>query len=71
MRGKSVLVIDDTWASGGSLITAVAALRKAEAATVTAVALARWLSTDPNYDGTVVYAQAVKQYGAAGISFFN
>lgn len=71
VRGKSVLVIDDTWASGGSLITAVAALRKAEAATVTAVALARWLSTDPNYDGTVVYAQAVKQYGAAGISFFN
>jgi len=38
-----VLLIDDTWASGGHVQSAAAALKKAGASRVTALLLARWL----------------------------
>lgn len=45
-----VLLIDDTWVSGGTVMSAVGALRAAGAAKVSSLALARWL--DPGYGTT-------------------
>ncbi len=49
--GRShVLLIDDTWVSGGTVMSAVGALRAAGAARVSSLVLARWL--DPGYGPT-------------------
>lgn len=44
VSGQHVLLIDDTWASGGHAESAAAALKRAGAARVTILVLARWLS---------------------------
>ncbi|GAA5117948.1 hypothetical protein GCM10025762_33910 [Haloechinothrix salitolerans] len=41
-----VLVVDDTWVSGGHMQSLVLALREAGAAQVSALAIARWLKPD-------------------------
>lgn len=43
ISGKRILLIDDTWTSGGTIRSAVLALRQAGAKEVNAVALARWI----------------------------
>ena len=44
IEGRRVLVVDDTWTTGTSLQSAAAALKKAGAASVTGLCVARWLS---------------------------
>lgn len=46
IEGRRVLLIDDTWATGGSIQSAAAALKAAGAASVTGLCVARWLSWD-------------------------
>ena len=43
VRGQHVLLLDDTWTSGGHAESAAAALKRAGAARVTLLVLARWL----------------------------
>jgi hypothetical protein len=43
-RGAHVLLIDDTWTSGGHMLSAALALRTAGATKVSTLALARWLT---------------------------
>jgi hypothetical protein len=43
-RGRHVLLIEDTWVSGSHSQSAAASLKQAGAATVTIVALARWIN---------------------------
>jgi len=44
--GGHILLIDDTWVSGAHVRSATWALREAGAAAVSALSIARWLSTD-------------------------
>ena len=48
-RGAHVLLMDDTWASGGHAQSAVLALRRAGAARVSLLVVARWIN--PDYGG--------------------
>jgi hypothetical protein len=48
-RGAHVLLMDDTWASGGHAQSAVIALRRAGAARVSVLVVARWIN--PVYAG--------------------
>lgn len=50
-----VLLIDDTWATGGHIQSAALALRKAGAARVSALVVARWLKED--YGGNKRWVQ--------------
>lgn len=50
IMGRHVLVIDDTWTSGGHAQRAASALRAAGASAVTILVLARWL--DPTFGPT-------------------
>lgn len=45
-RGSHVLLLDDTWVSGGRVQSAAAALRAAGAAEVSALVVARWIRLD-------------------------
>jgi hypothetical protein len=45
-RGARVLLLDDTWASGGHAQSAAMALRSAGAVRISVLAVARWLSDD-------------------------
>jgi orotate phosphoribosyltransferase len=45
-QGSHVLLIDDTWTTGGHAQSAVLALRKAGAARVSVLVVARWLKED-------------------------
>lgn len=44
--GSHELVVDDTWTSGGIVLSAVHAVRDAGASTVTVLCVARWLGFD-------------------------
>jgi hypothetical protein len=46
VRGRSLLLIEDTWTSGGNAQSAALTLRCGGAASVTIVALARWLKLE-------------------------
>ncbi|WP_146134810.1 ComF family protein [Actinopolyspora mortivallis] len=46
VRGKHVLVVDDTWTSGAKMQSAAVALSDAGAAQVTALCVARWCRYD-------------------------
>jgi len=46
VRGRHVLLIEDTWASGGNAQSAALTLRDREAANVMILALARWLKPE-------------------------
>jgi adenine/guanine phosphoribosyltransferase-like PRPP-binding protein len=46
LNGSHVLIIDDTWTSGGHAQSLALTARAAGARTVTIVVIARWLDTD-------------------------
>jgi hypothetical protein len=50
MAGTHVLLLDDTWTTGGHLQSASAALKAAGVRQVTGLAIARWL--DPSWHTT-------------------
>lgn len=49
VSGKAVLLIDDTWASGGHFLSATGALRQGGAQNVIGFSLARWLRDGNEY----------------------
>lgn len=51
---QHVLLIEDTWTSGGNAQSAALALRRAGAASVTILALARWLNPEEPPTSTFV-----------------
>lgn len=53
VAGRHVLVIDDTWTSGGRAQSAASALATAGAAAVSIIVLARWL--EPSYGNTASF----------------
>ena len=53
VQGSHVLLLDDTWTTGGHVQSASAALKQAGADRVTALVLARWL--DPAWAGTKAF----------------
>lgn len=56
MPGAHVLLVDDTWTTGGHLQSAAYALLDAGAAEVSALIIARWL--DPTYQNTSAFIKA-------------
>lgn len=61
VRCSHVLLIDDTWVSGSTVMSAVGALRAAGAAKVSSLVLARWL--DPGYGATLELVREVTEAG--------
>ncbi len=61
-RARHVLLIEDTWTSGGNAQSAALTLRRADAATVTLVALARWLKPDEASTGAFVTSRLTEDY---------
>lgn len=56
------LLIDDTWVSGGTMLSAVLSLRQAGAAEVSTLALARWLN--PTFSATKTFVSTMDRMGA-------
>jgi hypothetical protein len=54
VRGKHVLVVDDTWVSGGKMQSAAVALKGAGARRVTALCVTRWTRWDWEEHRTVL-----------------
>lgn len=68
----NVLLIDDTWTTGGHLTSAAMALREAGATGVTAVVLCRWLDPEPTYTGANLFRKSEKLTGPfAEYDFFS
>lgn len=68
----NVLLIDDTWTTGGHLTSAAMTLRKAGATGVTTVALCRWLQPDSAFTGATLFRESEKLTGPfAGYDFFS
>jgi phosphoribosylpyrophosphate synthetase len=61
-RGAHVLLVDDTWASGGHAQSAALALREAGAARVSVLVVARWLKHDFAHNETFVRELASREY---------
>jgi hypothetical protein len=61
-RGRHVLLIEDTWTSGGNAQSAALTLRNAGAASVMIVALARWLNPEEQPTGEFVSNWLTKDY---------
>ena len=61
-RGRHILLIEDTWTSGGNAQSAALTLRNAGAASVTIVALARWLNPDEQPTGEFVSSRLTEDY---------
>ena len=53
---RHVLVIDDTWTTGGHAQSAASAIRATGASAVTVIVLARWLS--PGFGNTAAFIAA-------------
>ena len=62
VRGRHVLLIEDTWTSGGNAQSAVLTLRREGAGSVTIVALARWLNPDEPPTGEFVTNRLIHDY---------
>jgi hypothetical protein len=60
--GAHVLVIDDTWVRGGHAQSAVLAARRAGAAHVSVLVVARWLSEDYGGNARFLTALAIRDY---------
>lgn len=56
-----VMLIDDTWVSGATVLSAVASLRKAGVQQVSVLTLARWL--DPGFGPTRDFLTTMRQLG--------
>ena len=61
VRGRSVLLLDDTWTSGSSLVSAAAALKDAGASYVVGLTLGRQLNTAGHYGSTDEILQDVQE----------
>jgi hypothetical protein len=61
-RGAHVLLVDDTWASGGHAQSAALAVREAGAARVSVLVVARWLKHDFAHNETFVRELASREY---------
>ncbi|MGH3696543.1 MAG: hypothetical protein ACRDRX_21555 [Pseudonocardiaceae bacterium] len=62
VHGRHVLLIEDTWTSGGNAQSAALTLRRGGAASVTIVALARWLKPEEPLNRSFVASQLTKDY---------
>ncbi|MGH3887358.1 MAG: hypothetical protein ACRDSZ_12465 [Pseudonocardiaceae bacterium] len=62
VRGRHVLLIEDTWTSGGNAQSAALTLRRGGAASVTIVALARWLKPEESPTGAFVTNWLTEDY---------
>lgn len=60
--GSHVLLLDDTWASGGHAQSAVLALRAAGAARVSVLVIARWINADFGGNATFIRDRLVRDY---------
>ncbi len=61
-RDRHVLLLEDTWTSGGNAQSAALTLRNAGAASVTIIALARWLNPDEQPTGEFVASRLTEDY---------
>lgn len=68
---KNVLIVDDTWTTGGHLTSAATALKHAGAKNVFGLALCRWLSPSSDYTGESIYKIAGNSEGFIHHDFFN
>ena len=64
IAGKHVLVVDDTWVSGGKSQSAAIALKDAGADAVTILCVARWLSYDYDDDHRRMIKELTAPYDA-------
>lgn len=62
--GRHVLVLEDTWVTGASLQSAAITLKRAGAAAVTVLCLARWLREDGPADTAGYFASLMTPYDA-------
>lgn len=62
VREKSVLIVDDTWTSGGHMLSAIGALRAGGADRVYALALARWLDRDNRFSEEEIMKNAFRRH---------
>lgn len=65
IAGKHVLVVDDTWVSGGKSQSAAIALKDAGATAVTILCVARWLSQTYGEDHRLMIKDVTSPYDAA------
>lgn len=71
VRGKRILLIDDTWASGGHFLSATGALRQGGAQSVIGLSLARWLKDGNEYRENEIMETALnKRVDFKNYSFF-
>lgn len=69
--GKNILLIDDTWASGGHFLSATSALRQGGAQSVFGLSLARWLKDGNQYRESDIMETALsKRVDFKDYSFF-
>lgn len=62
VRVRHVLLIEDTWTSGGNAQSAALTLRRSGAASVTIVALARWLKPEEPPTGAFITSRLARDY---------
>lgn len=71
VHGKNILLIDDTWASGGHFLSATGALRQGGAQSVIGLSLARWLKDGNEYCESDIMETALnKRVDFKDYSFF-
>lgn len=64
VAGRHVLLIEDTWVTGASLQSAAVTLKKAGAAAVTVLCLARWVREDGPADSRGFFEGLIAPYDA-------
>jgi len=62
VQGRHVLLIEDTWTTGSNAQSATLKLRRGGAASVTVLALARWLKTDEPLTSDFVTSRLTEDY---------
>lgn len=70
LTGQRILLIDDTWASGGHMLSAVGALRQGGVQHVTATALARWLKDGFGTTPTILETMRRQKPSFSNYQFF-
>lgn len=71
VHGKNILLIDDTWASGGHFLSATGALRQGGAQSVIGLSLARWLKDGNEYrENDIMKTALSKRVSFKNYSFF-
>lgn len=60
--GAHVLLIEDTWVSGGNALSAIHALRHAGAEYVTLLCVSRWINFDPTSPPAICEANSLGSY---------